>query len=165
MPIIVYRDVQQEKYSHCKGNRRLENEQRKPAKNKRFSTADILLTCQRRTGSLQEDGSASVFSAYPLTLEQTTDSAFPSFPIPSDRSRGSADCLTYNNPIYKGGLYKGGIYPKRGTDKREAYPWMGLENKEKKKKKEEQLRRKDREQDGIASAIRTAKDKGCFFLF
>ena len=114
MPIIVYREVQQMEYNHCKGNRRLENEQRKPAGNKRFSTADILLTCQRRTGSLQEDGSANVFSAYPLTLEQTTDSAFPSFPIPPpDRSRGSADCLTYNNPIYKGGLYKGGICPKR----------------------------------------------------
>ena len=130
MPTIVYRDVQQEKYKYCKGNRRLKGRQGKPAENKRFSTADILLTCQRRTGSLQEDGSASVFSAYLLTLEQTTDSAFPSFPIPSHRSRGSADCLTHNNPIHKGGLYKGEICPKRGADKEEIYPWKdGKEEK------------------------------------
>lgn len=135
MPTIVYREVQQKKYGYCRNKRRLKAGQKKPAENKWFSNADMLLTCQRRTGSLQEDISAIVFSAYPLTLEQTTGSAFPSFPIPSGRSRGSADCLIYNNPIYKGGTYEGGIYPKRGTDKGEIYLWMGLENKEKEEEK------------------------------
>ena len=147
MPIIVYRNLQRREYNQCRSNRRLKSEQRKPAESKWFSNADILLTCQRRTGSLQEDGSASAFSAYPLTLEQTTDSAFPSFSIPSGRSRGSADCLICNNRICKGRPYKGGICPKRGTDKREAYPWMGVENKEKENSREQKKKRQRTEWD------------------
>lgn len=123
MPIIVYRNLQRRKYNQCRSNRRLKIEQRKPTEREKAGMADILLTCQRRTGSLQEDGSASVFSAYPLTLEQTTDSAFPGFPMPSGQSKGSADCLIYNNRICKGRPYKGGIYPKEGRDKEEIQAW------------------------------------------
>lgn len=141
MPTIVYRDVQGEKYSQYKGNRRLKGRQGKPAENRKFSTADILLTCQRRTGSLQEDGSASVFSAYPLTLEQTTDSAFPSFPIPSDRSRGSADYSIYNNNIYKEGLCKGGIHPRKEGDKRGIHAWIDRKEEEKENIQEQEKKR------------------------
>ena len=162
MPIIVYRNVQGRKYNHCRSNRRLKGEQRKPTEREKADMADILLTCQRRTGSLQEDGSASVFSAYPLTLGQTTDSAFPSFPIPSDRSRGSADCSICNNRICKGRPYKGGIYPKEGRDRGEIQAWNRRKRREERRPNRRTTKKKLRNRH--ASAIGTAKKEELFFV-